>query len=108
MNGEGNDRARLINAAIEASIEFEKLMDKTDFDSWLDTDSPETFKKWGQLVGPFINYKNNEKKLKEIYYQMKREVINNSSNFVRGRSHIQTFLFKAQTTGCKNLLRQRG
>jgi hypothetical protein len=82
MNGEGNDRARLINAAIEASIEFEKLMDKTDFDSWLNVDTPETLKNMGQLVDPFTNYKDNEKKLKEICYQMKREVINNSSNSV--------------------------
>ena len=82
MNGEGNDRARLINAAIEASIEFEELMDKTDFDSWLNVDTPETLKNMGQLVDPFTNYKDNEKKLKEICYQMKREVINNSSNSV--------------------------
>jgi tetratricopeptide (TPR) repeat protein len=82
MNDEGNDRDRLINAAIKASIEFEELMDKTDFDSWLDVDSHETLKNRGQLVDPFINYKDNEKKLKEICYQMKREVINNSSNSV--------------------------
>jgi len=49
MTDEGNDRYRLINAAIDESIKFEKKMDKTDFDSWLDVDSPETLKNMGQL-----------------------------------------------------------
>jgi hypothetical protein len=65
MTDKANDKDKLLNDAIKASIDFEELMDQTDFDSWLDTDSPETLKKCGQLVGPFINYKNNEKRLKK-------------------------------------------
>jgi len=36
MTNEGGNRDQLINDAIDESIEFEELMDKTDFDSWID------------------------------------------------------------------------
>jgi hypothetical protein len=36
MTDKANDKDKLLNDTIKASIEFEELMDKTDFDSWLD------------------------------------------------------------------------
>ena len=179
MTDKANDKDKLLIDAIKASIEFEKLMDKTDFDSWLDgaclcswdeipekhcellkkfikdellienfeinwvkteinkeieggkaievvtrekslllrlndkktkfelkiddgkvrayefaverkknkrnicfTDSSKTLEYLGQSDGPFKNYEKNKTELKYICDQMKREVINNSSNSV--------------------------
>ena len=36
MTDKANDKDKLLNDAIKASIKFEEKMDKTDFDSWLD------------------------------------------------------------------------
>jgi len=196
MTDKANDKDKLLNDAIKASIDFEKLMDKTDFDSWLDgaclcswdeipenhcellkkfindkilienfeinwvetekikeieegkaievvtkekslllmlndkktkfelkiddgkvrayeftvetkrdklnicfTDSSKTLEYLEQFDGPFKNYEKNKKDLKEICYQMKQEVINNSSNSVVNSSLDEdpiSKLFKAK------------
>jgi ribonuclease BN (tRNA processing enzyme)/tetratricopeptide (TPR) repeat protein len=97
MNDDGNDRDRLINDAIDESIKFEELMDKTDFDSWLDVDSHETLKNMGQLVDPFIIYKDNEKKLKEICKRKRKgpnKIPNATKSQVEKYISYQLFLSK--------------
>ena len=52
-----NDMKNLIDEAIDASIKFEELMDKTDFDSWFDnliSDSIEKEKNFKHTVNVVI------------------------------------------------------
>jgi tetratricopeptide (TPR) repeat protein len=71
MTDEGNDGYQLINAAIKASIEFEELMDKTDFDSWLEDDNSDKLRPKQELT-PFNEFKKNKIKLKDICDRMKQ------------------------------------
>jgi len=68
-----NDKSDLIKNAIEASIDFEALMDSTDFDSWLDSDTNEGLKKRGQEIAPFRKFKNNKRKLEQICKNMMKK-----------------------------------
>lgn len=67
-----DSKNELVNEAIDASIKFEELMDKTDFDSWLDDDdagkdNAKILEDLGQDPSPFRIYEENKKKLKGIY-----------------------------------------
>lgn len=57
MAEKGNNISKLVNESVNASIEFEALMDSTDFDSWLESDSPNVLKGFGQEVNPFNKFK---------------------------------------------------
>jgi len=73
MAKKGERKSKLLGEAIDASIEFEKLMDKTDFDSWLDSDSSNKLKEKEQEVEPFENFKKNKEELKTICSQMQQK-----------------------------------
>ena len=59
-----NNMNKLIDEAIDESIKFEKLMDQTDFDSWLEGDNSSDLEKLGQDPTPYIKFEENIKKLK--------------------------------------------
>ncbi len=74
MVAKRNDMKDLIDEAIDASIDFEELMDKTDFDSWLEGEDPDNsvkLKSQGQKIAPFTTYKTNKNKLEKICRKMK-------------------------------------
>lgn len=73
-----DNKNKLVNEAIEASIEFEELMDKTDFDSWLEDDNSDKLKTLGQEITPFKKFEENKRKLKIIYDRMKQNGANKS------------------------------
>jgi len=77
MTEKGNNISKLVNETITKSIEFEKLMDRTDFESWLKDDSISVLEQMGQEVAPFENYEENRKELRSICEQMKQKGINN-------------------------------
>ena len=66
------DMKNLINEAIDASITFEELMDKTDFDSWFENEDPNKFAQI-QDVTPFEKFKNDIKELRRICCQIKNK-----------------------------------
>lgn len=68
-----NYMKKLIENAINASIDFEALMDSIDFDSWLDNDTCDGLKKEGQDISPFKNYKNGKNELEQICKRMMSE-----------------------------------
>lgn len=88
MAKKGERKSKLLGEAIDASIEFEELMDKTDFDSWLDSDEPGALEKLGQEVAPFNKFKENENILNRICEQMKQRG-NNEINDSEEKSQIE-------------------
>ncbi|MHC2994686.1 MAG: MBL fold metallo-hydrolase [Candidatus Atribacteria bacterium] len=88
MAKKGERKSKLLGEAIDASIEFEELMDKTDFDSWLDSDEPGALEKLGQEVAPFNKFKKNENILNRICEQMKQRG-NNEINDSEEKSQIE-------------------
>lgn len=76
MGEKENDIKGLINEAIDASIKFEALMDKTDFDSWLEDDSIAKLESIGQVVAPFENFEEKVKELRKICKEMKQKGTN--------------------------------
>ena len=78
MAKKGERKSKLLEEAIDASIEFEELMDKTDFDSWLKDDKSDELVKQGQDVAPFKKYEENIKNLDNIYDRMKLNGANKS------------------------------
>ncbi len=59
-----NDKNTLIDKAIDESIKFEKLMDQTDFDSWVEGDNSRDLEKLRQDPTPFKKFEENIKNLK--------------------------------------------
>lgn len=88
MAKKGERKSKLLGEAIDASIEFEELMDKTDFDSWLDSDEPGALEKLGQEVAPFNKFRENENILNRICEQMKQRG-NNEINDSEEKSKIE-------------------
>lgn len=70
MTEKRNTMKTLIDDAINNSLEFEKLMDETDFDSWLDDDNSNDLKGSGQDPTPFKKFKENIKKLEGFFNGM--------------------------------------
>lgn len=68
-----NNISILVNECVQTSIEFETLMDKTDFDSWLETDNPGVLRGLRQEISPFHKFKKNKKKLESICCQMREK-----------------------------------
>ena len=62
---------KLIDEAIDKSLKFEELMDKTDFDSWLESDKSGELPEW-QDNEPFQEYKKNEKIISGVCCDMKK------------------------------------
>ncbi len=88
----------LIDEAIDASMEFEELMDKTDFDSWFENEDPAKFADI-QDVAPFKKFGKNIAELKEICNGMIKEEDNQSAESVDKSSlkkHIVKELFDAK------------
>ena len=75
MAEKGNNKSKLVNEAINTSIEFEELMDQTDFESWLENDTIGVLKQMKQEVAPFKNFEENRKKLRSICERMKQKGI---------------------------------
>jgi len=73
MAEKGNNISRLVNESVNASIEFEALMDSTDFDSWLESDNPNVLKGFKQEINPFNKFKKNKKKLESICCRMRKK-----------------------------------
>ena len=94
-----NDMNKLIDEAIAASIEFEELMDKTDFDSWLENDKPDELEEQGQDVAPFDEYKKNKDELTNICVRMTKNGANitpKSGDKSSLEEHFPSKLFKAK------------
>ena len=69
-----DDISELVGEAITKSIEFEELMDQTDFESWLEKDNPDVLKKeFKQVLNPFYEFEKNKKKLRRICCQMRKK-----------------------------------
>jgi hypothetical protein len=62
----------LIDKAIENSIDFERYMDETDFDSWFIDEVVETLKELGQETLPYEQFLANVKKLQNICSNIKK------------------------------------
>ena len=69
MVAKRDDMKNLMDEAIDASIDFEKLMDETDFDSWLEDEVSDDLKRLGQTITPFNYYKTNIKTLERICHR---------------------------------------
>ena len=92
--------SRLVNEAINASIEFEELMDQTDFESWLERDTIDALKEKGQEVTPFENFEKNKGKLRSICQRMKQKGINRfckTGNESSLEKYLVHRLFEAKT-----------
>lgn len=50
-----------LKQAFTISAEFEEILDKTDFDSWLESDNLKVLGKFKQDKPPFLNFKKNKK-----------------------------------------------
>jgi len=68
-----NDMKKLIDEAIDASMKFEELMDKTDFDSWLIDDNSDKLEELGQDPTPFEKFETDIKELRRICCQIKNK-----------------------------------
>jgi len=73
MAKNGERKTKLLEEAIDASIKFERLMDKTDFDSWLEDDTSSKLEKMGQEVTPFKKFRKNKEKIENICCKMKKK-----------------------------------
>ena len=103
MVKKANNMSELVSEAICASMEFEKFMDQTDFDSWLEEDKVSGLEEEGQQVTPFRNYKKNKRKLKDICRRMvKQKETGRSSKIeeepasVKLENSLVGWLFKAK------------
>ncbi len=69
-----DNTSRLIDEAIAESIDFERLMDQTDFESWGEEDNPsELTERFKQELSPFYEFKKNKKELRRICCQMRKK-----------------------------------
>jgi len=73
MAKKGERKSKLLGEAIAASIEFEKLMDKTDFDSWLEDDNHDKLRELGQQISPYKKFGKNKEKIENICCKMKKK-----------------------------------
>lgn len=67
----GDNTNRLIDETIAESIDFERLMDQTDFESWRENDDPSVLKAcFKQEPSAFCEFEKNKKELRRICCQM--------------------------------------
>jgi hypothetical protein len=95
MTDKANDKDKLLNDAIKASIEFEEWMDKTDFDSWLEEEETkyEKILKEKEEYTFFENYINNKNTLRRICDQMKKIGIDEIPKKYN-KSHVVRYFIK--------------
>ncbi len=96
MDENQNDKNKFIIEAINDSIDFEELMEKTDFNSWIkegnNNDNSEELKRNGQEITPFIKFIENINNLESKCIRL----IKNGENKSSFEGNLISNLFKSK------------